>query len=68
MALIIRQAKKFDESIYKKIPKIKEVTDIIDNFDDYRKKAMIDSLQKLGLSNVWAKRRIECQRNPGRGS
>ncbi len=50
VALIIRQAKKFDESIYKKIPKIKEVTDIIDNFDDYRKKAMIDSLQKLGLS------------------
>jgi len=50
IALIIRRTKKFDESIYEKIPKIKEVTDIIDNFDAYRKKAMFDSLQKLGLT------------------
>ncbi|MHA1126483.1 MAG: histidine--tRNA ligase [Candidatus Heimdallarchaeota archaeon] len=50
VALIIRQAKKFDEKIFKKIPKIKEVTDIIANFDDYRKNAMFESLQKLGLT------------------
>lgn len=50
IALIMRQAKKFDESIYEKIPKIKEITEIIDNFDEYRKKAMVDSLQKLGLT------------------
>lgn len=50
IALTIRHAKAIDDSIFKMIPRTKETEKIVANFEDIRKKTLINSFAKLNLN------------------
>ncbi|HUT81993.1 MAG TPA: HisS family protein [Candidatus Bathyarchaeia archaeon] len=51
IALIIRQSKKLDNSIFEQIPNTEETKSIIANYDKIRKNAFMKNLLEIGINN-----------------